>query len=85
MSLLTLTTDTNIRDDAQGLAPARKNIILVHITKQGRIPWRTIPRFDPCLLFYFHKMCPLTDLKLNCESHYAFCFPHEPLIFYLND
>ena len=50
---------------AQGLAPARKKMILVHITTQGRTQWQTPPRLDPRFLLYFHKIVRLTATGLS--------------------
>ena len=67
--------------EAQGLAPARKKIlILVHITTQGRTQWRTPPRFDPRFLLYFHKIVRLTATGLSISTM-PFVSPKEPLSF----
>ena len=66
---------------AQGLAPARKKIdlILVHITTQGRTQWRTPPRFDPRFLLYFHKIVRLTATGLSISpSSKSLIMPFVP-------
>ena len=60
----------------QGLAPATKNMILVHITTQGKTLWQTLPRFNPFLALFFTKYVnspPQFYRLVLLLSHYA-CF-----------
>ena len=62
----------------------KKQLILVHITTQGRTQWRTPPRFDPRFLLYCHKIVRHTAIGLSSRSLYLsipFVFPKKPLSF----
>ena len=72
----------NIRNCHRGLLSLEKNLILVHITTQGRTQWRTPPRFDPRFLLYFHKIVRLTATGLSISpSSKSLChlFPPKSL------
>ena len=58
-----------------------QDVILVHIAKQGSTPRGTLPRFHPCFLFYFHKICPLTtDLSISLSKSLCLLFPPKSLL-----
>ena len=54
----------------RALLPLEKNLILIHITTQGRTQWRTLPRFDPRFLLYFHKIVRLTAPGLSISPSF---------------